>query len=275
MRLHIEHETRYNYATPADYALLQLRITPRSSAAQTVLDWDLALDGGRHQAQFIDQFGAQVDLVELMPGAQSLGITVAGQIETRGSAPLQPKSDPSPSSKSTPQTLPNWFFLRPTALTQFNADMNEIIKAARDEETGSIAQLHALSRHILARVKYQSGTTHTHTSAADALALGTGVCQDHTHLFLACARQMDLPSRYVSGYLMMNDRTDQEATHAWAESYIKNLGWVGFDVSNGISPDERYVKIAHGQDYTDCTPTRGIVIGARQDNLVVSIQVQQ
>jgi transglutaminase-like putative cysteine protease len=87
---------------------------------------------------------------------------------------------------------------------------------------------------------------------------------------------MGAPARYVSGYLMMDDQIEQDASHAWAEAYVEGLGWVGFDVTNGISPDERYVKIAHGLDYIDCTPTHGIVIGAASTaDLVVSIQVQQ
>jgi len=76
------------------------------------------------------------------------------------------------------------------------------------------------------------------------MSAGQGVCQDHTHIFISAARELGYPARYISGYLMMNDRIDQEASHAWAEAYVEGLGWVGFDVSNGISPDERYVQSA-------------------------------
>ena len=107
------------------------------------------------------------------------------------------------------------------------------------------------------------------------LALGAGVCQDHAHVFISAARLLGHPARYVSGYLMMDDRTHQEATHAWAEVLIEDLGWVGFDVSNGISPDERYVRIATGLDYREAAPISGIRFGTGEERLHVSIQVQQ
>ena len=111
--------------------------------------------------------------------------------------------------------------------------------------------------------------------AEDAIAAGAGVCQDHTHIFLACARRMGVPARYVSGYLMLDDRIAQEAMHAWAEGYIEGLGWVGFDVSNGISPDTRYVRVATGLDYHDAAPVSGRRIGGAGEKLEVAIDVTQ
>jgi transglutaminase-like putative cysteine protease len=86
---------------------------------------------------------------------------------------------------------------------------------------------------------------------------------------------MGYPARYVSGYLVMDDRVDQEAGHAWAEVHIEGLGWVGFDVSNGVSPDPRYVRVATGLDYGEAAPISGIVYGGRNESMVVQLQVQQ
>ena len=104
---------------------------------------------------------------------------------------------------------------------------------------------------------------------------GGGVCQDHAHIFIAAARMLDIPARYVSGYLMMNDRIEQEATHAWAEAYVQNLGWVGFDISNQISPDTRYVRVATGRDYRDTAPITGISFGAVEEDLHVDLAIEQ
>ncbi|MEL6744620.1 MAG: transglutaminase family protein, partial [Pseudomonadota bacterium] len=104
---------------------------------------------------------------------------------------------------------------------------------------------------------------------------GQGVCQDHAHVFLSAARLLDVPCRYVSGYLMMDDRVLQDATHAWVEAHVPQLGWVGFDVSNRISPDERYVRVATGLDYSDAAPLKGLRLGTQPESLVVSVQVQQ
>jgi transglutaminase-like putative cysteine protease len=102
-----------------------------------------------------------------------------------------------------------------------------------------------------------------------------GVCQDHSHIFVAAARAMGYPARYVSGYLMMNDRVHQDASHAWAEAHVEGVGWVGFDVSNGISPDARYVRVATGLDYREAAPVSGLRFGRGGEALSIDIQVQQ
>ena len=113
------------------------------------------------------------------------------------------------------------------------------------------------------------------TSAESAMEIGAGVCQDHTHAFIAVARLLGFSARYVSGYLSSGDGQISEATHAWAEVYVGNLGWVGFDVSNGISPDERYIKIATGFDYLDVVPISGIRIGDGKEQISTEIKFSQ
>jgi transglutaminase-like putative cysteine protease len=125
-------------------------------------------------------------------------------------------------------------------------------------------------------VPYVLGVSDATDSAEVALARGAGVCQDHTHIFLACAREAGVPARYVSGYLMLDDTTQQSAMHAWAEAHVQGLGWVGFDVSNGICPDDRYVRVATGVDYSDAAPVTGTRIGGgTAETLAVQIQVAQ
>jgi len=133
--------------------------------------------------------------------------------------------------------------------------------------------LHALCAMIAAAVPYETGVSEPTWSAEEALVAARGVCQDHAHIFIACARHMGLPARYVSGYLLMDGQTDQTAMHAWAEAYIADLGWVGFDVSNAISPDARYVRVATGLDYSDASPVTGTRIGGRGETLDVELRV--
>lgn len=264
MRLSVQHTTRYTYEEAAHYALIQLRMRPKNNPSQTVIAWQLDLSGAYHHLGFTDQYGTSVDLIELEPGANTVEIHVQGDIETSGQTGL-----------ASPDigTLPLWCYLKSSPLTRSNPPIEQLAVSIQDDD--NISRLHALAREVKDSVVYTAGVTDAKTRAEDALALGQGVCQDHSHIFLSAARHLGFPSRYVSGYLMMNDRIDQDASHAWAEVYLDGLGWVGFDISNGISPDERYVKIAHGLDYTDCSPTRGILIGAVREQLEVSIQVQQ
>ena len=114
------------------------------------------------------------------------------------------------------------------------------------EGDSDLDRLHDLSRLIGETVTYEVGASETEWGAEEVLEAGKGVCQDHAHVFIAAARAMGVPARYVSGYLMMDDRVAQEAMHAWAEAHVPGLGWVGFDVSNAISPDIRYVRVATG-----------------------------
>ena len=266
MRLSINHATQFEYDVAPSYGLLQVRMVPQSSVAQRVIDWELSLTGAQEQANFLDQHGNRVDLIEVLPEAERVEIKVSGQIETL--------SDDGVLGRHF-QSMPLWFYQRQTKLTKPDSAILALNERIADKGQGDLAGLHALSAAILDAVPYAAGETSVSTTASDALAHGKGVCQDHTHIFLSAARAMGLPARYVSGYLMMTDRTDQDASHAWAEVHLDGLGWVGFDVSNEINPDQKYVRVAQGLDYADVAPTKGVMRGGQRENLFVSIQVQQ
>ncbi|MEL6862164.1 MAG: transglutaminase family protein [Pseudomonadota bacterium] len=266
MRLDIRHQTSFEYAVAPSYGLLQLRMTPQSSAVQSVFAWDIALEGARAQSRFFDQFGNIVDLIEVLPGADRISIEVSGALETLSETGITGTHN---------QAMPLWFYTRQSALTAQTETLEQFSAETEIDPNDALAGLHALSQNIRDQVAYTTGETDVTTRAADALARGKGVCQDHAHIFLSVARAQGFPARYVSGYLLMDDRTQQEASHAWTEVFVQGLGWVGFDISNGISPDERYVQLAYGLDYNDAAPTRGVTLGAQRENLIVSIQVQQ
>ena len=145
----------------------------------------------------------------------------------------------------------------------------------RNEAFGDVELLHNLSSRILERVPYRAGLTNPATSAENAFEIGGGVCQDHTHIFISAARLLGYPARYISGYLLTGDRLEQNATHAWAEVFLQNLGWVGFDVSNGISPSEAYGPMAVGLDYCDAAPVSGINYDGVNEELLVSVEIEQ
>ncbi|MEM7458924.1 MAG: transglutaminase family protein [Pseudomonadota bacterium] len=266
MRLYIHHTTQFHYDEPPTYGLIQLRAAPQSSPAQTVADWKIDLQGARQQVRFHDQHGNCVDLIEVLPDAQMLEIGVAGEIDTLTSDGVL---------GAHLQSMPLWFYRRQTPLTALTEDLLALADSVVLPSENTISDLHALSHLIRDRVIYAAGETGVATTAGEALQNGKGVCQDHSHIFLSIVRHKGFPARYVSGYLLMDDRTSQDASHAWTEVYLDGLGWVGFDISNGISPDERYVRIAQGSDYSDAAPTRGLTLGAGRENLIVSIQVQQ
>lgn len=266
MRLSVDHHTSYHYDSPLDYALQQLRLTPKARPGQIIHDWSITIEGGQKQLHYTDHNANQVDLISVDPGSHRVGIHCRGEVEVLDSHGVVGTHS---------GFMPLWTFLRPTALTRPGKAIRSLVaQLGRDHEI-DITRAHDLSALITDRLPYATGQTGAETTGEQAMAAAGGVCQDHAHIFISAMRLLGHPARYVSGYLLMNDREQQDATHAWAEAHFDHIGWVGFDVSNGYSPDERYIRVATGLDYLDAAPARGMRYGAAQENLVVQLQVQQ
>jgi transglutaminase-like putative cysteine protease len=266
MRLAIRHTTRYRFAKPVGHGIQRLRLTPKATQGQRVVDWRMSYEGAREQVAYDDQNHNHVTLVSVDEGVREVVVTCEGLVDTEDQAGVIGQHA---------GHLPLWAFLGPTELTEPGPRIRQIIAATGRSEEGLVPTLHALSAAIHEAVEYGTGETGVDTTAEEAVAAGRGVCQDHAHIFIAAARALDVPARYVSGYLMMNDRVEQEATHAWAEAYVEGLGWVGFDISNQISPDPRYVRVATGRDYRDAAPITGISFGTETAELTVNVAVKQ
>lgn len=258
MHLRIQHKTAYHFDQPVPYGLQQLRLTPKSRPGQRVLSWDMRVEGGRLETEFTDHHMNTVALIAFDPEATSITLHCEGLVETEDHHGVTGRHL---------GYVPLWLFQRSTELTRAGPNVRALAKGLRDDHAEDVPRLHALSERILVQVPYQVGTTHASTSAEEAIEHGCGVCQDHAHVFVAAARSMGYPARYVSGYLMMDDRVHQDASHAWAEAHVEGLGWLGFDVSNGISPDARYVRVATGLDYREAAPISGLRYGNGTESL--------
>jgi len=265
MKLKISHTTQYVYDSPVVYGLQQVRLQPTTSPHQIVHNWTLDIEGGASELTFLDQYQNHTTLVLAESGASEVKVTVSGEVETHTSDGVFGKIY---------DVAPLWHFTQASPRTVAGKGIQKLAKEAR--RTGNtLNDLHNLSKCILSAVPYGQATTFAGTPAEEALSAGGGVCQDHAQIFVSAARHAGIPARYVSGYLMMNDRVDQDASHAWAEAHIDGLGWVGFDISNGYSPDERYVRIATGLDSRDAAPISGMRLGSGQESMIVSLQIQQ
>ncbi|OCW55535.1 transglutaminase family protein [Hoeflea olei] len=264
MHLKISHVTDYAYAHPVRYALQRLRLCPQDSPLQSVRSWTTEVEGGVVEARYIDQFGNKVELVSASRDTSAIRVVASGVVET---------SDKSGVLGAHRAYMPLWLYQRDTMLTKPGKTIRELARGIDKGEP--LDQLHSLKTRLHQTMDYVPGATQTHTAAEDALASGKGVCQDHAQAFVAAARLLGFPARYVSGYLMMQEVPDQAASHAWAEAHIKGLGWVGFDPANDISPDDRYVHIAYGLDYRDAAPISGIRTGTGEEQLEVRITVEQ
>jgi len=267
MRLLIRHETRYRYDSPVTRTLQTLRLTPRSHDGQEVLRWRVVPPAGTSLAAGEDGFGNIVEMLSLERPHDALSLLVEGEVVTR---------DTDGVVTGTEERFPTGFYLRPSPLAGADAALIDLADAAAASGCEPLALGHALMLAVHGRIAFRPGLTHAATTAAEALAAGIGVCQDHTHVFLACARHLGLPARYVSGYLLMADcSVEQAAGHAWAEAFVEGLGWVGFDAANGVCPTEHHVRVAVGLDYRDTAPVRGLRQGGGAEALEVVVRVGQ
>lgn len=266
MILDISHKTVYRFNPSPQYGLQQVRLTPKERLGQSIINWALGFEGGHQEVVFTDHHNNTTHLINVDEGALELVVTASGRVEmTDQHGVVGPQIG----------FAPLWLYLRSTPLTAQGAGVKALAKPLLNSGGTTIEKLHDLSKAIAKAVVYQTGQTNVTSTAEEAIKTGAGVCQDHSHIFVATARFAGFPARYVSGYLMMNDRVVQDATHAWAEVYIPDLGWTGFDVSNEICPDARYVRVATGLDYSSASPISGLTFGGQKESISVDVQVQQ
>ena len=261
MLISVRHITRYAYAEPVGYAIQSLRLTPAPFKGHRIVDWRVHVAGAGEPLQFRDGFGNLVHLITI-GSHQTLTIDASGTVETADShGVVDGLADPSPPR----------IYLRETPQTRLEPAIGELARCVAASDR--LGHLHALGAAIRDGVDYMPGMTDAHTNAAEALAAGKGVCQDHAHIFIAAARSLGIPARYVTGYLLLEEPAPAPAHHAWAEAWVEGLGWVGFDVANRICPTDRYVRLAAGLDARGAAPISGSRRGGETERLDVSVEV--
>ena len=268
MRIRISHATTYHYDTPPTGVIQMLRLTPRNHDGQYVVDWriDLSQDCLLHQHE--DAFGNITHSFTAEGPFNELSVAVEGEVDTHDTKSVV---------AGAVERFPPGMFLRETALTEPDAAIIDFADGARAAAgSDTLPLLHGLMSALNREMTFDTDPTHTATTAAEAFALRRGVCQDLTHIFIAAARQLGIPARYVGGHFCRDDGvTAQEAGHAWAEAYIEHLGWVGFDPTNGIGTTEAHVRVAVGLDYLGAAPVRGMRYGGSGETLKVAVHVAQ
>jgi len=264
MRLKITHTTRYVFDDPVIYGLQQLRKTPKNSHQQRVIIWKTEVEGGKKEVSFDDHHNNAVELISFEKEVTELVVRCHGEVDVEDTSGVVGRHL---------GPAPLWLFRGATPRTRAGQGCRALIREVSAES--ELDRLHELSKIVHDKVVYEVGSSHPDWTAEDAVSAGRGVCQDHAHVFVACARELGYPARYVSGYLMMEDRTQQDATHAWAEAHVEGLGWVGFDVANELCPDARYVRVATGLDYAEAAPVTGTRMGGSGEVLSVEIEVAQ
>ncbi|MFZ5671559.1 MAG: transglutaminase family protein [Pseudomonadota bacterium] len=265
MKLHIRHETKYDYETNVRSSIQRLHLTPASFATQKVHAWTIEAPGIDKALTYRDGFGNQVHVVTSQGAHDHVTVVAHGVVETEDAAGLV---------RGLNCPAPDNIFLRQTVATEPSPALAELARTAAARQQKPLDLAHEIMREIHARIAYQIGATDAHTTAAEALAEGRGVCQDHAHAMLSALRLLGVPGRYVTGYLVTDGPLPATASHAWAEALIPQLGWVGFDAANCKCPTGDYIRVATGLDAQGIVPVRGSRRGGETESMTVSVVVQ-
>lgn len=262
MLLQIHHETRYEYEEPVRYSIQVLRLTPRVDPGQRVLDWQVNSPGQRLEQ--VDPFGNLTQILTTEEAHRSLRIVVTGMVE------IDPERSPIHTGAGGLSPLA---YLAPTPLTRPDAALRELAERHLGRHPASHQSLMDLVRGVRAAVVYQPGITDVTHSAAEALELGAGVCQDQAHVLVACCRAAGVPARYVSGYFL-DEGSGEVASHAWADVWLgPEQGWLSLDATHAEQTGVRHCRLAVGRDYLDAAPVRGVRRGGGKESLTVAVRV--
>jgi len=262
MQMHIRHETRYRYERPVKYSVQSLHLTPRRDLSQRALAWSIAAPGRRLEQ--VDAYGNISHLLTIEEPHREIHIVVHGVVET---ADTEARQDDGPLSPLA--------YLAPTKLTAPNDELRAFAQRALNKVTDPRDRAQRLAEAVFDAVRYKSGTSDVQDSAAVALKSGEGVCQDHAHVYIASARSMGIPARYVSGYLYTGDSSDA-ASHAWVDVWLgSEIGWQSIDVTHKCPAVRTYCRLAVGRDYLDAAPVRGVRQGGGGEKMEANVLVAE
>jgi transglutaminase-like putative cysteine protease len=272
MRVSVQHVTHLEFAGEVAESIMDVRLGPHDDAHQRTQRFALRCEPHGHIRRYADGFGNTAHLLTSIRTHGFVQVSAESEIETQLSDPFAlPDSAPPPLGP-----LERADALNPSQLVPALPVLTEVASPFRHlEPFEAVCRLSELVHH---RVEYQPGVTDVTTSVAEVLGGGRGVCQDFAHVLIGLCRAIGIPSRYVSGYIVTADvggpNRGGGASHAWAEAHTPSHGWRGFDPTNNLLANDRYIKVAVGRDYHDVPPTRGTYRGASVGNLGVAVSTR-
>ena len=278
MLLHLRHLTRLTYSETVTEEVMECRLGPYSDAHQRWERFELLVRPSGRLRPYADAFGNTGYLVTLMQPHDAIELETRSDVETLLPNPFEAAEAPRPlTSQET------FDYLSASRLIPVSIELEQLARETVPlplEDTFAAAQ--SLSQLVHDTFAYTPNATTTSSTVADVLASRAGVCQDFAHVLIGLCRAVEIPARYVSGYVFGGDLRNGHAngvetpttSHAWAEAYSSTHGWRGFDPANNILADDHHVKVAIGRDYTDVPPTRGTFRGQAEQGLAVEVEIR-
>ncbi len=265
MRMRVKHEISYRYSEPAKAAVQKLLVTPRNCNSQRVIAWRIEVDRDSRLRQVEDALGNIMHSFTVDGPFESLTTLVEGEVETFDTAGVV---------SGTIERFPLELFLRETPLTASNEQIRDFAKSACAGEAATLDRLHAVMAALHERMQLNRDATQEIECADVAFDKQAGHPLDLAHIYIACARALDIPARYISGYVARQDGSEARVeAHAWAEAFVAGLGWVGFDSSRKMSPDDSYVRVAVGLDHLGAAPVRAARTGGGDESMDIQLHV--
>ena len=278
----IRHVTRFRYSQPVHESVMELRMQPRSEGAQSLRNFQIVTNPRAQLYAYTDYLGNAVYHFNVLRAHEELRTDVQAVVEMALRPPTPEATDPLEWQRYNAYNLSDEHFdlLEPSRFARSSRPLVEFAAAHNlaKPQGDPLTALRSLNKAIFDAFDYEVGVTQVHSPIDHALRAQRGVCQDFAHIMIAIARSWGIPTRYVSGYLHHRsrgqDRSGEDATHAWVEAYLPSLGWLGFDPTNNIEAGERHIRVAVGRDYADVPPTRGTLKGDAETELAIAVSVE-
>lgn len=278
---HIRHHTRFRYTAPITESYMEVRMEPLSDSYQQCHSFKLTVNPPSRILAYQDQFGNQVSHFNVLVQHDTLTIKTETVVDCypRDPLPAALTSRAWPEIDALKRDLQFWDFLSPSHFAQPTPLLLALAEEmGLDRRMEPLTLLRWLNTAVYEHFDYVPSSTQVDSPIDHALEERQGVCQDFTHIMIALVRLVGIPCRYVSGYLFHRDHEDrslEDASHAWMEAMLPDLGWVGFDPTNNLIANERHIRTAVGRDYADVPPTHGVFRGNADSELDVGVQVTQ
>jgi len=271
MLLQIQHETKLLYSEPVSETVFEVRMAPPSDDDQTNLGYHLRIAPSAPVTIYRDGFGNRIELFNILTSYRELVINASSIVRVHRREPQSRLAKVEPDAAHRDSfALESAEFLQPSPLVKPCRELDEFVRSLPRPGGPILETIQSLAEAVRSRLAYEKKVTTASTPVGEALGLGRGVCQDFAHLFLGGCRGVGLPARYVSGYV---HQPGEVATHAWCQVWGGEAGWVDFDPTRGIFPDNDYVTIAIGRDYSDVPPNRGVWKGQADETITVMVKV--
>src|SRR6266850_4249279 len=277
MKLHVVHRTTYRYAGPVTQNLNEVRLKPMSADGQVCDSFSLTTQPVSRLSPYLDFYFNYVEFFEVQEPHKELTIESVSTVTTHSrSLPRDAVTAPTTRLPECLQLERCYDFIQPSALVAVSPLVWRLALDASAGNTDVWQCAVAIMLFIYSGFSYVPNATSVNTHMSEVLQQRRGVCQDFAHVMLGMCRAIKIPARYVSGYIY-NGRADQlvgaQASHAWCEVFLPDLGWHGLDPTNNQPVDDRYVKVATGRDYADAAPVKGHFRGTPSREMKVEVEV--